>query len=1489
MALHAEAPSSKAKREQALRNILAARRRQLLGPRVSEAPRSASPSPRKSRPTVSLSRDPPDMLEAQETRHGIYVTAPIGDEVSIVMENDEDDTSKFASPENPARSPPTSDDLDRSSKNSLLIRINDTDSWLSALSRDNDTSSKNSSVARAQKILDHDIRRKNTVAMPESLYNHFRPVESNIPVEDMTQFLYFGQKIPAESHNSTGSSNNSVLDGTSTSSSVASSRRRYSMKRFSTTTPITVPRLEEIVNEEMNIALERSTIERNKIPKTKNQFRPPGTGTYFRKSSVRSSDPTIVSNVILSRESSRNASAVVSEDRRESVPLRNSGKFHSDQSAHALQVVIVEDGGSGADTASAGSAAAAHRAGNATAGNAADSTQLPRDTEEAVSKVKRHQRKDHSPADDNGQSRNSTANTIGSDSLPVPSMNRETATSGPASSASDYDKTDEKLNKITTWQTVHSNEESTTFSTRTMNDLTETPQSRSHSTIATSSSPAHSGSLRIVVTEPMPYDSRVESGNEDEVTSEDTSKSVDEGAIDRSNSRLTENPSTPSFLSANESSSTDASIELTLASSIANKRSDTPVSSSVVKTETKQHHAYAYEITNVTRLLRNYTGPGLSAASEQQPGRENGEKEDIARETDEVDGKRSTTTKKGKRIEEPGRTVERGMEVEDEEEGGSALRRTDVGSVEQIRNGGGSARPTPQRQPLPLLLPTLQRSSSSSGGTVEPARTTGELSAGTDVGETTATSTGRSSTLNSSNAGTTIIISAGGNSYTPSETAVSRASGGSSQAPSSSASSHSYHLVGERGRKGAAGAKQQYHQQNQNRGSGGGIGIGSRNTSPTASTPVATTEVSGASTAGVDQSATSLPAKALDIDDHVTDSALPTSTLRWNHTGINRAAAGGVLDRPEALVSDRRYMRKSVSAVLNQRTVEEGLTKESKRRRGGSLFSAASVNSRRIKNSRIGASEESRVLASRSMENRTGLTENGEAGSGTSQATVDLDGVAIQRQSDRIGSSAAMTEKQLESTEKHSLEIESQVDSTSMAMDKVQETTVGTTIAPTTTLESPSTRLTDGSKDQTEKVYASAQSVEQSNATDGDSASFPNETTNDSSESLSTLTPSTTSSSNTVETTKEVESTTVPAPPAFPVTPRMLKEDDEVTEVNVESADETKRNGTQEADRPFGLAKDLDPSEIQKMYRSQTTLKPEVAATTMIPQDIERSTDYPVTTTAAAKDQSRTMNPVNSSITRRPAGGERSPEVRGRNLSDKSKDKDDVLPIMQLYNTSNIFNGTAKDSQEAVSTARPLALPGAIEVNATRTENESDSPSATTLEPETSESSARQRNPEDRRTVNKNQEDNQATGIPKRNRHGDGTEESHESVLPATRWSNHSSTGSVHNSSGAYANRTRNRPTYYHTTPPEFVGYRPEFNSSFFEPGMISVSPRESVNVSEVITKRHDGDTIATQETVAVVAYILATLVVFPIAVGVGLILRRLIIRNRKVSDCARD
>lgn len=223
----------------------------------------------------------------------------------------------------------------------------------------------------------------------------------------------------------------------------------------------------------------------------------------------------------------------------------------------------------------------------------------------------------------------------------------------------------------------------------------------------------------------------------------------------------------------------------------------------------------------------------------------------------------------------------------------------------------------------------------------------------------------------------------------------------------------------------------------------------------------------------------------------------------------------------------------------------------------------------------------------------------------------------------------------------------------------------------------------------------------------------------------------------------------------------------------------------------------LDPSEIQKKYRSRPT-------------------------------------------TRTPSTTEELP-----------KDKDDVLPIMNLYNTSSIFN----DTNIMGSRSRIEAVLRSKQLSSFRLKDE---------KKETSEAVTTDAN----ELVN-------AAKAESRSRNNTARRRLPDSSKDENKFHNGSNEGRVRQRTGA------------HQRQPEFVTtdhYPIELNQTFFEPGLFALGPRESRNFSDVIFKRHDGDAIATQETVAVVSYILATLVVFPIAVGVGLILRRLIIRNRKVS-----
>lgn len=1084
-ALHTEPLTSKAKREQDLRNILAARRRRLnLRPEASRRSVTTTKTPR---PVTNVTKDPLDMFEAQETRHGVYVTAPAGDQASIVVVDDDDDVES-----------PSSKSLDKSHETTVTEVANDS----IIVVRREPTMLKNS---RTQKSPDDTLRRKNTVAMPESLYNHFRPVESNIPMEDMTQFLYFGQKIQPEN-----TTNNNTVEVTSVSPTAYNSRRRFFHK---TTTILPIIKLEDIMNDEMNIALEKSIVEKNKIPKTKNVFR--NTNFYTRKSAsqVRASDPTIASNVIVTNRSS-DPSAHATDQMEDH--LRGSPTHRINVSTQILGEHQRNDvGGRGNESEMRYSNVVSTTSTN---DYQLDTTFMPVKSEKPAKTLQRKKNHSISRIDRLNEEMDSTAK----DQRPEATI--KTTFESITLSTTENIKTPSRISAslsintdTTTDQRINKTVINTTTTTTTINPIYP-----------------HS-SLRIVVTEPVMgsaqdqnYQSTVRPGNSSNIETLSTTVAI-----------------TPFYYS----SSSSATAYPTTTPAIPLK-TNTPA--------VQQMHPYAYTITNVTRLLGNYSGPGSND--------------------------RTTTTE---------------------------------------------------------AFPPL--SAAAALEALEPARTPDPVSVGPTVAETTAASS-------------------------------------------------SPFLVGERGRKGTS------------------LRVVEHNQSVDLNLTVAAVSIN--------------------------ETAKP---LRWNHTRID------INNNDKDIISERRYLRKSASAVLNQRVGDESI-RDFKRRR-------IDTTNRRVK----GPRGEDRVSGSRSI--------------------------------DAAGEHAV-----IESLGNKTVNIDT--------MDKPVE---NATLSTDTT---DVTKMIDELTQQNKSVIIND---------DDDSSNFTTNV-NNVDKNMVKLTEEIINETMPLTTTIKILTTARPAP-VFPVTPIMLDSTNKVTkEDEIHEAE-----GPKIPDRPFGIAEDLDPSEIQKMYRATVTLKPEATMTTL-PTEV------------------KTLEPKKET-TRRPTAGERSPEVRARNLSDKTKDKDDVLPIMHLYNTSNIFNGTMNEQDERVmGVGVKPKVEGTTQV-------------------------VGKNNSEDTRSDRRDQVPDATEG-----RTTGGTK-SHKNRHEFIRDGNITSTS---------VNKTRHRTIYY-SGPMDNIGYHPEVNRSIFEPGMIALSPRESINISEVITKRHDGDTLATQETVAVVSYILATLVVFPIAVGVGLILRRLIIRNRKV------
>lgn len=1290
MSLHAELPASKAKREQALRNILAAKRRQVMGQRPSDQQRSVIVP----RPRGHIPKDVADVLEVQESRHGLYIAAPSGAKTEIAAEEEAPepltktfvkttseqpslvegiDKMTYERPE-PINQTMESKDLGHKNRTSVGTEVRKSSSGIlrtgySSSNRNNTYHLQRIIPTKSTQINGTDPRKNNnTVIMSESLYKHFRPVESNVPIEEMTQFLYFGQKLSPETQNTTSSNS---LEVTPTLPPIVSSRRRFSMKRFSTTTPVPVPRLEEIINEEMNIAVERQTVERNKIPKIKNAFRSPSASSlYYRKSPVRPVDPTIVSNVIgLPETKNVSEGGTISKNKNDS----RHEEHPTSPSAHASLIHQVR--GAVLDDAQGQGKGNSTSHDTNTSGNAAregNSTQILNETRDRGSTI--------------NETKTGESEVRAKPTLPM-------------------SKTEEiRASIIRDGDHVSINGHSSGYPLRNFTSL-DSKDNNLDATVQISSTDSpdreKGTTLRIIVTEIS-----------------DGRKTWSKVNNDRVN-LASPGGSPPVVLPA-------------------------------------QQHVYAYTITNVTRLLRNYSGPGVSS-------KEEGEQQGPA----------------------PAGTAE-------------------------ISDGSSSG-----------IVATRSRSDLSAGPAAEGVTTLEGEQVNQNSGD-----------------------------YSPRSDADAASRG------------------------------------------------------PTSIQTLL--EVNKTVVKVVDSEA----GESIRADALPQSFGSPVSTDPENEKNL----------RENLRDVDQRMLQKSASAVLNQRPSDEPIGdrvigKGTRRRHHfrvlknqGRNTSVKSEGDDAVIRQPMPREEPNKSSGVRSITSKTSNeslqstrpTDNVMQYHTSLRDSKDPQGVNGMRNFEENFGKITPDMLADQPMKKYS-------DMTDRrAASDIQVSDITMTPLEVTTLqqdESNDEKLKSKGDDKpgsftTPKVETSSAN---SNSSEIDVSAVPSD--RDKVVSAGSVEAKSRATDRKLETatTSPKETITVQStmpPPVFPVTPRILSNfnepdkngdvpntDDSVTEVPV-----IRTTNLTEANRPFGIAEDLSPSEIQKMYRSSNTVRPEVG-TTLKPEvqmpaknfQGEGEGESPMTVTkfnASLSDENWNSQQAVSI--------ERSPEVRGRNLSDKTRDKDDILPIMHLYNTTSIFNETSslttsssshgtetdhvilpaaakKDEADekwldSVTTALPTAnsVPGEEKVEGIIHDNA----------PLAGHNSGSQRLPDS--LLNK-------PGYSTRQREDQG---SREPVGPS--YSNKGSNFTT----GAGTNKTRHKHPHQTTASKlNASAYDPTLNITDFGSNGLSPRLRDPVNISEVISKRHEGDTIATQETVAVVSYILATLVVFPIAVGVGLILRRLIIRNRKMLE----
>lgn len=124
------------------------------------------------------------------------------------------------------------------------------------------------------------------LTMSESLYNHFRPLDKDVPEDHLLPFLDFGKKLAPVSAKTTSSVSSSSTSSTNSIDGVSTSPRPPALRQYNllNSTPQKVPTSsirtthnlrEDEIHEDMDVSVVKSVIEKNKVSRGR------GTSLHF--------------------------------------------------------------------------------------------------------------------------------------------------------------------------------------------------------------------------------------------------------------------------------------------------------------------------------------------------------------------------------------------------------------------------------------------------------------------------------------------------------------------------------------------------------------------------------------------------------------------------------------------------------------------------------------------------------------------------------------------------------------------------------------------------------------------------------------------------------------------------------------------------------------------------------------------------------------------------------------------------------------------------------------------------------------------------------------------------------------------------------------------------------------------------------------------------------------------------------------------------------
>lgn len=216
--------------------------------------------------------DPEEEFQVDESNHGLY----------LLNYSDTNNVTQIVRINNTTTEKDTKENI-KIIKNEIIKSVNNTyienngtnEVSIEASKISNKTLStipNNGTEVKSKQIKTENEKDKinNTLFMSDEIYNHFRPLESELPVEEMAPFIFFGQKLGGSTINDNLTNSPSLSASTKSVNFIVAppDKRKFNSRYSATEKYKSSSANEDEVNEDMDVAVVKNIIEKNKVRNT---------------------------------------------------------------------------------------------------------------------------------------------------------------------------------------------------------------------------------------------------------------------------------------------------------------------------------------------------------------------------------------------------------------------------------------------------------------------------------------------------------------------------------------------------------------------------------------------------------------------------------------------------------------------------------------------------------------------------------------------------------------------------------------------------------------------------------------------------------------------------------------------------------------------------------------------------------------------------------------------------------------------------------------------------------------------------------------------------------------------------------------------------------------------------------------------------------------------------------------------------------------------